>query len=148
MTTHWVTLNALAPSVYSGELRRWERPEGAELLNDRFLPLAKSSPPTGCCACSSFHALWLSLCFPTLTFCLRPAEIVTRVFIEPSRTHCTKQSRCGQGRLAPAAWASAGLLSWRWQGHFRKPEGISHLYEKIHLAQVPAGLPFTPRGIP
>ena len=51
--------------------------------SDRLLPFEPG-------AFSSFHGLWLSFCFPTLThFLFTPGEIVTRVFIEPSRTVCT-----------------------------------------------------------
>ena len=109
MTTHCVTLNALeAPSVYSGELRRWERPEGAELLDDRILASCKVFTsdrllPFEQCAFSSCHALWLSLMFSySYALFVYAREIVTSVFIEPSRTLGTKQSGWGEGRLAPS----------------------------------------------
>jgi len=58
----------------------------------------------------------------------------------------------GEGRLAPSG---VGFSQFAFPADGKaisgKPEGGSLIfldYEKIHLAQVPTGLPFTPRGIP
>src|SRR5207249_10157021 len=128
MTTHCLTLNAQRSAICLqwGASKVGEGQKAPNFWMTESLSLLKSSPsdrllPLEQCACSSFHALWLSFVFALLrTFCLRPVKSLlgslssSPALLAQDSPDAARSASSQRHRLQPVCF------SLRWQRHYRK----------------------------